>query len=169
MSFNSIFSIQWHYIFRGVMVIVVKNWHWNTSSNHARCWLHVTYFTNILERGMNPTILPPAMGKYLGRLGSLPLVRQPVLEKENSEFKSVKLCLRIDLVSHPARVEGSVNTYNAIIAFVLPVTPGIITDCFVCSSVNELSLLLWHVVYFLFLGLALYDQVCWYVWTGKCE
>ena len=39
---------------------------------------------------MNPIILPPAMGKFLGRLGSSALVRQLVLEKENSEFKPVK-------------------------------------------------------------------------------
>ena len=32
-----------------------------------------------------------------------------VLEKENSEFKPVKLCLKIDLVSYPARAEGLVN------------------------------------------------------------
>ena len=29
--------------------------------------------------------------------------------KENSEFKPVKLCLKIDVVSYPARAEGSVN------------------------------------------------------------
>ena len=27
-------------------------------------------------------------------------------EKENSEFKPVKLCLKIDIVSYPARAEG---------------------------------------------------------------
>ena len=30
-------------------------------------------------------------------------------EKENSKFKPVKLCLKIDLVSHSARAEGLVN------------------------------------------------------------
>ena len=35
---------------------------------------------------MNPIILPQAMGKLLGSLGSLDLVRQPVKEKENSEL-----------------------------------------------------------------------------------
>ena len=58
---------------------------------------------------MNPIILPPAMGKWLGRLGSSALVRQLVLEKENSELKPVKLRLKIDLVSYPARAEGLVN------------------------------------------------------------
>ena len=61
---------------------------------------------------MNPVILSPAMGKYLGRLDSLDLVKQPVSEKENSELKPVKLCLKFDLVSHPARVEALVNTCN---------------------------------------------------------
>ena len=42
----------------------------------------------------------------MGTLVSLALVRQPVKEKENSEFKSVKLCLKIGLVSHPACAEG---------------------------------------------------------------
>ena len=34
---------------------------------------------------------------------------QLVYEKENSEFKPVKLRLKIDLVSYPARAEGLVN------------------------------------------------------------
>ena len=34
------------------------------------------------------------------------LVRQLVQEKENSEFKPVKLRLKIDLVSYPGRAEG---------------------------------------------------------------
>ena len=33
-------------------------------------------------------------------------MRQLVQEKENSEFKPVKLRLKIDLVSYPARAEG---------------------------------------------------------------
>ena len=36
-------------------------------------------------------------------------MRQLVYEKENSEFKPVKLRLKIDLVSYPARAEGLVN------------------------------------------------------------
>ena len=51
---------------------------------------------------MNPKIFPPAMG----RLDSSALVRQLVLEKENSEFKPVKLRLKTDLVSYPAQAEG---------------------------------------------------------------
>ncbi len=56
---------------------------------------------------MNPIILRPAMGKQQDRLGSSALVRQLVQEKENSEFKPVQLRLKIDLVSYPARAEGS--------------------------------------------------------------
>ena len=42
---------------------------------------------------MNLIILPPAMVK----LGSSALVRQPKKEKENSEFKPVKLHLKLTL------------------------------------------------------------------------
>ena len=39
-------------------------------------------------------------------MGSSALVKQQVYEKENSEFKPMKLRLKIDLVSYPSRVEG---------------------------------------------------------------
>ena len=45
---------------RGVIVIVVGIGHDDTSSNPGRDWLHST---NALGNGMNPIILPPAMGK----------------------------------------------------------------------------------------------------------
>ena len=48
-----------------------------------------------IGKGMNPIISPPTTG----RLSSTALVRQLVLEKENSKFKPVKLRLKIDLVS----------------------------------------------------------------------
>ena len=46
----------------GVMVIVVGNGHSDTSSNldETDC---ISYSTNTLGKGMNPIILPPAMGK----------------------------------------------------------------------------------------------------------
>ena len=69
----------------------------------------ISHSTNTLGKGMNPIILPPAMGKQQDRLGSSALVRQVVQEKENSEFKPVKLRLKIDLVSYLARAEGLVN------------------------------------------------------------
>ena len=65
----------------------------------------ISHSTNTLGKGMNQIILPPA----IGRLGSTALVRQLVEEKENSEFKPVKLHLKIDLVSYPARAEGLVK------------------------------------------------------------
>ena len=46
------------------------------------------------------------MGKKQGRLGSSGRVRDPVYAKENSETKLLKLCLKIDSVSHPARLDG---------------------------------------------------------------
>ena len=42
------------------------------------------------------------MGKLLDRLGSSVLLWQPVYEKENFEFESIKLCLKIDFMLHPA-------------------------------------------------------------------
>ena len=49
---------------RGVMVIVVGNGHGDTSSKPRRDWLHCI---NTLGKGMNPIILPPAMGKIVGQ------------------------------------------------------------------------------------------------------
>ena len=47
---------------RGVMVIVEGNGHGDTSSilDEADC---ISHSTNTLRKGMNPIILPPAMGK----------------------------------------------------------------------------------------------------------
>ena len=42
--------------------------------NETNC---ISHSTNTFGQGMNPIILPPAMGKY-GRLGSSALVRQLV-------------------------------------------------------------------------------------------
>ena len=47
---------------RGVMVTVVENGHGDTRSNPELDWLY-SHSTNTLGEGMNPTILPPAMGK----------------------------------------------------------------------------------------------------------
>ena len=66
----------------------------------------ISHSTNTFGKGMNPNILPPAMSKQQGRLFSSALVGQLVQEKENSEFKPVKLRLKIDLVSHSTQAEG---------------------------------------------------------------
>ena len=72
---------------RGVMVIVVGM---DTATrvqilDQANCISHNAY---TLRKGMNPIILPPAMGE------------------------PVKLRLKINLVSYPARAEGLVNMDN---------------------------------------------------------
>ena len=69
----------------------------------------ISHSTNTLGKGMNPIILPPAMGKIVGQTRFFSLGEATSQEKENSEFKPVKLCLKIDLVSYPARAEGLVN------------------------------------------------------------
>ena len=48
---------------RGVMVIVVGNKFGDMSSNLGRDWLYFTLYFHTLGKGMNPIILPPAMGK----------------------------------------------------------------------------------------------------------
>ena len=65
----------------------------------------ISHSINTIGKGMNPVILPLTMVKKKSRLGS----SATVYEKENSEFKPVKLRLKIDLVSYPARAEGLVN------------------------------------------------------------
>ena len=57
-------------------------------------------------KGRNPNILSQAMGKWQDTLGTLALIWQPVWEKKNTEFKHVKLCLKIDLVSYPSCAQG---------------------------------------------------------------
>ena len=74
------------------------------------CILHKA---NTLKKGMNPVIPSPAISKSCGRQGSSALICQTVEEKENYEFKHVKLRLKIDLVSHPTFGEGlGINKYT---------------------------------------------------------
>ena len=56
---------------------------------------YISHPTNTLGKNVNPTIALPAMGKKLGRVNSLTLLWQPVSKKENSEFKPVKLRMKI--------------------------------------------------------------------------
>ena len=48
----------------------------------------------------------------MGRLGSLAMKKQPIQEKENSDFKPAILYLKINLVLHPAHgdVVGWIHT-----------------------------------------------------------
>ena len=65
------------------------------------------------------------MGKQQDRLGSSALVRQLVWMKESCEFKPVKLRLKIDLVSYPARAEGlGKQDYCSIDACIVSVVYG---------------------------------------------
>ena len=51
-----------------------RNWTWR---HEFKSWTDcISHSTNTLGKGMNPIILPPAMGKWSDRLGSSPLVRQ---------------------------------------------------------------------------------------------
>ena len=61
---------------------------------------------------MNHIILPPAMIKIVGQTMFFSLGEATSLGEENSEFKPVKLCLKIDRVSYPVRAEGLVNMIN---------------------------------------------------------
>ena len=68
MKWNILYLICWYvgfYLFngaRGVMVIVVGNGHGARVQilDEADC---ISHSTNTLGKGMNPIILPPAMGK----------------------------------------------------------------------------------------------------------
>ena len=66
--------------------------------------------TNTLEKCMNPNILPPALSKLWDILGLLTSIRQPILEKDNSEFKLFNLDFYINFVSILLK-KGGVNTY----------------------------------------------------------
>ena len=63
----------------------------------------------VVGYGHGDIILPPAMGKIVGQTRFFSLGEATSLGEGNSEFKPVKLNLKIDLVSYPARAEGSVN------------------------------------------------------------
>ena len=59
---------------RGVMVIVIGNEHGDRVQILDEID-YISHSTNTLGNGMNPIILPPAMGKFQGRLGSSAFVR----------------------------------------------------------------------------------------------
>ena len=59
-----------------VMVIVIGNGHRDPNSN-------LCHIINSLRKSMLSTIVLQSMDKLKGRLGSLTLTWQPVLEKEN--------------------------------------------------------------------------------------
>ena len=63
----------------------------------------ISYRTNSFGKGVNPTIPHSAMVEIVGQAE---LFSKPVEEKKNSEFKSDKIRLKINLLFHPARVKG---------------------------------------------------------------
>ena len=68
--------------------------------------------TNTLRKVIHLTILFQAIDKeLLDKLGSLILVWQPFEERENFGFKPVKFHLKINRVSHPARVKSLIYIY----------------------------------------------------------
>ena len=73
----------------------------------------ISVHANTFDKGTNPSLLLylTTLGKLLGRLDSLALARQPVLEKENSEFKPAVLHLKIDLELYPTHGNGVVLSY----------------------------------------------------------
>ena len=65
----------------------------------------ISHSANSIGKGIYSTILPPAMGKFVGQTGLFIL-------SMNTSLGERKLCIRINLVSYPARAEGLVNTYR---------------------------------------------------------
>ena len=50
--------------------------------------VYISLHTNSLGKGMDLSIILPTMVKQKGRLCSLALIKLPVKEKENTEFKT---------------------------------------------------------------------------------
>ena len=72
----------------------------------------ISHSANTFGKDMNPAILPSVMGKEYDRFSSLILVWQLVKEKENSEFKPVKLiALKLILCCTLLVADGLVHTY----------------------------------------------------------
>ena len=80
--------INFKYSFTLLHILLIASW----NREIRRFLVYGTSYKHIL-----------VLTRVLPRLG-------PVYEKDNSEFNPVKLRLKIDLVSHPTRVEGLLNT-----------------------------------------------------------
>ena len=59
-----------------------------------------------LEKDMNLLLSLSSYGEIVGQAGLFNQGMSTSGGEKNSDFKSVKLSLKIDLVSHPASVEG---------------------------------------------------------------
>ena len=100
----------------GEMVIIIGNGHGDTSSNPGRDWLQF-HSTNTLGKGMDPTILPAAMGKIVGQ----------------NEFFSLGM--------ETSQGEGKLNSNSlnfVTLCHILPVKRGCVCVC-VCVCVNKVG------------------------------
>ena len=80
----------------GVMVVIVRNGHGDSSSNPGEA-ISISHSANILGKSMNYSY-----SRYewiVGQNGLVNLGMVKVLEKERFEFKQIKVCLKIDFVS----------------------------------------------------------------------
>ena len=96
---------------RGIIVIVVGRW---IRRPKFKTWMRLITFHIVLIHLKKVWIQLFSLQLWINSKTDWIfeiLVRQPVLEKENTEFKTVKFRLRIDLVSHPDR-EKLENTYS---------------------------------------------------------
>ena len=69
----------------------------------------ISHSTNTLGKGMNPIILPPAMGKIVGQTMFFSRGEATSLGEGKLWIQTLKLRLKIDHVSYPARADGLVN------------------------------------------------------------
>ena len=69
--------------------------------------LYISYSANTHSKRYASVYSPSIYGLIIGQAGLFNLDMTTGLQVENSKFKQVKVCLRIDLVPHPPRVEGA--------------------------------------------------------------
>ena len=66
----------------------------------------ISHSINLLGKGMNPIILPPAMGKIVGQTRFFSLGEATSLGEGKLISNLLNSVLKIDLMSYPARAEG---------------------------------------------------------------
>ena len=106
-----VFTICNHYITHGgahdvMAIIIIGNGHGEPSSNPGWGWLHFHIVLILFGKVWIQLFSIQLWVNSRAGLGSLALFRQPVQEKGNSKLKSVKFCLKIDIVSHSTHVQG---------------------------------------------------------------
>ena len=86
------------------VIDIVGNEYGKLSSNMDEIF-YISKSSDTLRKGMNPAILPLAIEKIVGQTGLFSLGIATSLGERNSEFKPVKLYIKIDLRLHPAHAE----------------------------------------------------------------